>query len=94
MSRLYGLNVGVKEQAFHKLTIHPNPVSTRLTVELEERHAHGTLVLLDALGREVMRSVARVNTILDISGLGEGVYVLSLRTPDDRTMSAGVVVQH
>src|SRR5690606_19888946 len=73
-------STGVQERATPKppvLRLYPNPASTYVTVELARQPNDGTLLLRDALGREVLRQrvVSRVNTV-PLHGLGGGVYLL------------------
>jgi hypothetical protein len=90
VSRLYGLNVGVRERELAPLNLQPNPSYGPLTVQLPTG-AHDTHAeVLDAHGRVVWSKALNVHEEqlqLDLSALSEGAYVLRLR------MQSGVV-QH
>jgi len=95
VSRLYGLDVGVRERSVAQMAVYPNPTYTQLTVDLELAVAHGLLILKDAMGREVLRQSATGHyTLLDVSRLAAGVYTLELRGNDRRLAIERVVVQH
>ncbi|MDX9752195.1 MAG: hypothetical protein RBT71_14035, partial [Flavobacteriales bacterium] len=101
VSRLYGLDVGVREHEQARMAVYPNPclrqagpASSHITVELEEMPIQGMLLLRDALGREVaqQRVMGYQNTV-PLHGLGGGVYVLELWEGGERRAAQRVVVQ-
>ncbi len=82
VSRLHGLNVGVREHAFAPLQVQPNPTYGPLTVELPANAHAQHAEVLDANGRVVWSKAlaAREGQVqLDLSALAEGAYVLRLR---------------
>jgi hypothetical protein len=87
---------GVQEvvQKVPALRLYPNPASTHVTVELERQPRNGTLLLRDALGREVLRQrvVSRVNTV-PLHGLGGGVYLLEHWEAGERREAGRLVVR-
>lgn len=94
VSRLYGLDVGVREHAQARMGVYPNPASSHMTVELEEMPTQGLLLLRDALGREVMQQrVAGYQNTVPLHGLGGGVYLLELWAGGERRAAQRVVVQ-
>jgi uncharacterized delta-60 repeat protein len=94
VSRLYGLDVGVREHAQPRMEVYPNPSSTYVTVELEQMPAQGVLLLRDALGREVWQQrVAGYQNTVPLHGLGGGVYLLELWAGGERRAAQRVVVQ-
>jgi hypothetical protein len=94
VSRLYGLDVGVREHAQARMGVYPNPASSHMTVELEEMPTQGLLLLRDALGREVLQQrVAGYQNTVPLHGLGSGVYLVELREGGERRAAQRVVVQ-
>lgn len=94
VSRLYGLDVGVREHAQPRMEVYPNPAHTYVTVELEQSITNGMLLLRDALGREVMQQrVAGYQNTVPLHGLGGGVYLLELWAGGERRAAQRVVVQ-
>lgn len=94
VSRLYGLDVGVREHEQIRFTLYPNPASASVTLELGQLPAASVLLLRDALGREVLRE--RVTThqhTLGLHGLGSGVYLMELWSKGQRVGFERVVVE-
>jgi uncharacterized delta-60 repeat protein len=98
VSRLYGLDVGVREEPLKAsgLQVYPNPADGLLHVQWRTTGGHYTLFLLDILGREVLRqdvSAVDQRAELDLKGIASGTYYLHLR--DDKRWLAGnkVVVE-
>jgi hypothetical protein len=66
------------------LSVHPNPTNSSIMVSIEEVQAEAvTIVLRDALGKSLMTHEAGVTAgawrhALDLSGLGQGLYVLEV----------------
>ncbi|HEX2616125.1 MAG TPA: T9SS type A sorting domain-containing protein, partial [Flavobacteriales bacterium] len=78
--RLYGLNVGIREQpaAPQRVRLFPNPGTEQVTVEWPGHHI-ARLEVLDALGRiRSTERVARGSAELDVRGLAPGSYVIAL----------------
>lgn len=70
------------------LYVYPNPAIDALYVELDPSMDHGTLVLRDALGREVVRrKVNGQRTVLSLAGVSPGIYTVHFI--DARTWIAG-----
>jgi hypothetical protein len=71
-----------------KLNVHPNPTNSSIMVSVQEvQGVQVTLVLRDALGRSVISHEAGVTTgvwrhALDLSALGQGVYLLDVTVGD------------
>ncbi|MBL0129660.1 MAG: T9SS type A sorting domain-containing protein [Flavobacteriales bacterium] len=95
VSRLYGLNVGVREHEQLRMRVYPNPASATTTMELEQV-PHGAVVLLrDALGREVLRQrVSDHYTTLQLQTLADGIYSMQLVVGDTLMANPKIVVQH
>lgn len=79
VSRLYGLNVGVREQALLPLQLQPNPTHGPLSVTLPANQTALHAEVHDAHGRVVWsKTLAASNgqSHVDLSSLSEGAYVL------------------
>lgn len=59
-----------------QVNIYPNPVSSFLTVEAAGAQE---VLVLDGLGRVMMREAFRDEVRLDFSGLGAGVYIIKIK---------------
>ena len=74
--------------------LYPNPATSAVTVELAQAPAHGTLVLRDALGREVLRKRVGAQRIeLSLAGRSAGVYVVELQDASTTVSSKRLIVQ-
>jgi hypothetical protein len=79
ITRLYGLDVGVREQERLRFTLAPNPASGTAMLQLQEVPAQARLLLRDALGRTVLEvPVQSTATALPLAGLAAGVHVVEL----------------
>ena len=82
---LIRINVGIDDaDASHAFTITPNPARDIVTVTLADGcdRAHATLVLRDALGKELRRITPSADkTAIPLQGLPAGTYLLTLSTP-------------
>lgn len=80
VSRLYGLNVGVKELETVKLEVHPNPASDVVNIQIPADIRKAEFQFHDALGRlvhqEWITSVDRLS--LDVGSWPAGLYQLQL----------------
>ncbi|MBV6404912.1 MAG: hypothetical protein GFGODING_01674 [Flavobacteriales bacterium] len=95
VSRLFGLNVGVREvEKPLALQVVPNPSTGPVRVELPEAIGPATLQVVDAQGRVVrVRRVATGPAVLDLTGQPAGVYAVRVRTEAGRTGHARIVLQ-
>ncbi|MFZ1693925.1 MAG: T9SS type A sorting domain-containing protein [Flavobacteriales bacterium] len=95
VSRLYGLNVGVREQEQPGMRVYPNPASANVIVELERVSVRSELVLRDALGRTVLRQrVSGTNASFSIQHLSDGIYGMQLLVGNAPVASQKLVIQH
>lgn len=79
ITRLYGLDVGVREQERLRFTLAPNPASGTAALQLQDVPAQGRVLLRDALGRTVLHvPVQQTTTALPLEGLAAGVHVVEL----------------
>lgn len=95
VSRLYGLNVGVREvEEPLALQVVPNPSTGPVRVELPEAIGPATLQVVDAQGRVVrVQRVASRPAVLDLTGQAAGVYAVRVRTEAGRSGHARIVLQ-
>ncbi|MBK8499325.1 MAG: hypothetical protein IPL52_11035 [Flavobacteriales bacterium] len=97
VSRLYGLDVGVREQELAPLQLQPNPTHGPLTVQLPAGAHVQHAEVLDANGRTVWGKpcAARDEQLqFDLSALGGGAYVLCLRMYDGVVRKGRFVIVH
>jgi len=75
----------------HQLSVYPNPANTNVFINTE---AQGTVSIIDALGREVVKEniVAGVNNI-ELSNLEKGVYFLHIIFDDGSMATSKLVVK-
>ncbi|MBL0129659.1 MAG: T9SS type A sorting domain-containing protein [Flavobacteriales bacterium] len=77
VSRLYGLNVGVREHERFAFKLYPNPANATTTIELQHLPSAATVSLRDALGREVLQQrLSERSTTVQLQALSEGIYTL------------------
>ncbi|TXI82145.1 MAG: T9SS type A sorting domain-containing protein [Flavobacteriales bacterium] len=94
VSRLYGLEVGVREEKAMTLGVYPNPSSRGFTVRLSHPPKNGTLYLLDALGRSVRTwnwSNGALEASFDTNGLSGGRYFVLLKA-EDRSIHSSLIL--
>lgn len=94
VSRLYGLEVGVREEKAMTLGVYPNPSSRGFTVRLSHPPKNGTLHLLDALGRSVRTwnwSNGALEASFDTNGLSGGRYFVLLKA-EDRSIHSSLIL--
>jgi len=89
VSKLYGLNVGVAEQANGSsgmLDIFPNPCTTQATVNWPAGTPVEQLTLTDASGRVVRQWKPSIRTAaqhtFSVDGLSSGMYTMQVRAKD------------
>jgi len=95
VSRLYGLDVGVREHALAPLQLQPNPSYGPLTVTLAANTTALHAEVLDAHGRVVWSMALGASTEqvqLDLAELSEGAYLLRLRMQDGGVRNGRFVI--
>ncbi|MBL7950652.1 MAG: T9SS type A sorting domain-containing protein [Flavobacteriales bacterium] len=86
--------VGINELNNTSIVLFPNPAAATVTLDLSDLSGRTEYTLHDAHGRMVMADVATaVRTTLDVSGLTNGLYVVTLRN-NGATTSTRLAVQH
>ncbi|MBK9274656.1 MAG: T9SS type A sorting domain-containing protein [Flavobacteriales bacterium] len=95
VSRLYGLDVGVREvEKPLAVQVVPNPSTGPVRVELPEAIGPAMLQVVDAQGRVVrVQRVASRPAVLDLTGQAPGVYAVRVRTEAGRSGHARIVLQ-
>jgi len=94
VSRLYGLDVGVREaEEPVQLEVYPNPAHTSTTVRWATAGSM-QLRLFDATGREGHRSAHQgTEAVLDLTGLPAGPYLIHLTDRTHRAWSRMLIVE-
>ena len=85
--------VNINEQLiFDKVLIYPNPSSTQITIELPHTPQKNTsLTIYNLNGQQLItQKITEPQTVVDISGLPQGVYFV--KVVDDRMVMIGKVV--
>ncbi len=86
------IGTGVYDEAAPALRIGPNPATGHVHVRRTDGRALGTVQLLDAAGRELLRMhVPAPHAPIDLRGLPAATYLL--RTDDGRAVRTGRVVK-
>lgn len=94
VSRLYGLNVGVREREPLHLEVYPNPTSSNVTINVDRIVPNGMMVLHDALGQEVLRkSVNGYANNMHLGGIPAGIYLLEICSAHERIAVERLVVE-
>jgi hypothetical protein len=76
----------VRSDEVSRISMIPNPVSRTLVVTYEAGQ-EGAISILDVTGREVLRNILHPDasqTMLDVSALPAGMYVMRMTTPKTR----------
>ncbi|MBK9276078.1 MAG: T9SS type A sorting domain-containing protein [Flavobacteriales bacterium] len=96
VSRLYGLDVGVREvEKPLAVQVVPNPSHGPVRVELPEAIGPATLQVVDAQGRVVrVQRVAGGPAVLNLTGQAAGVYAVRVRNEAGRSGHARVLLLH
>ncbi|TVZ56164.1 putative secreted protein (Por secretion system target) [Lutibacter sp. Hel_I_33_5] len=81
------LNIEVEQLLTSKVSVHPNPTRNRVIISGVEV---GELSLLDLNGRKIRVSKAKN---LDISGVSKGVYLVHIKTKNNKNISKKIIVQ-
>jgi PKD domain. len=92
-NRTVGINDAFDDQ---QILIYPNPASDKLIVENKGSGNLKSFVIIDALGRTVKTVETKGNvkkTIVDLNGLANGLYTLSLQTPDGKMVRKFTIVK-
>lgn len=84
--------VGIDDIAPFEFSIFPNPASSSVTIVMPDQQDRAELVLRDALGQEVLRSMLTASRLeVSLNGLTPGVYAVQVNAPSLR--EAGPAVQ-
>ena len=86
-------SIGISEHALANVGLNPNPTTDRLFVNIGGSAASFDLNLVNAAGQQVMSDRISNNTVLDLSGFDNGVYVLEIRNSVTGAVSREHVVK-
>ena len=76
------------------LSIYPNPTFDNITVKLDNKEIRGQAVLINILGKEMMRkSIQSDDFSLSLQGLDSGIYLLSILDEDGVNISTRKVMK-
>lgn len=97
VTRLYGpdFNTSIDERPLGKvLHVYPNPSNGHVTLQLSTLPRSASIVVHDALGREVHRQVITSHsTTLSLAHLGPGMYAFELRDDTRRISYERLVIE-
>ncbi len=97
VTRLYGpdFSTGLREPATATIAgLYPNPTSSTATLQLETLPRSATLVVRDAMGRELQRRrISDHYTTLDLHATGSGVYTVEVWDTNGRVATERLVVE-
>lgn len=82
-------HVGINELLESKIVLYPNPTENIVHVRGLETMYEFTLNVIDGIGRKVLTQ-SNIS-VLDVSGLSAGIYVVSIHTPDGNVVKRLVV---
>ena len=94
VSRLHGLNVGVREQAPLQVEAFPNPSAGQVTIQLDRADRADEVEVRDALGRSVLHQrLTSASMVLDLSQQAEGLYTVAVRSKGRAPVVKRVIIQ-
>lgn len=94
VTRLYGLDVGVREQEQLQLDVFPNPSMGQFIIQLDRFSGSDEMEVRDALGRTVLQQhLTSTSMVLDLSQQAEGLYTIAVRSKAGVPMVRRVVIQ-
>ena len=95
VSRLHGLNVGVKELGTSQLQVHPNPASGTVSIQIPVDLQRAEFQIHDALGRlvhqEWIHSLDQLS--LDVASWPAGLYQLQLIAEGSKRAVGKLIVE-
>lgn len=78
----------------NEVSVYPNPANTSLTLTLSQGEGTNTLQITDMLGNMVKQSIIyNLTSIINVADLSEGVYILSVSTPEGVANKRVVIVK-
>ena len=90
-----GFPVGLTDLASKPNTIkvYPNPSSTEITIETSSISSQNHLSIMSLSGQQLFnRQITESKTVIDISNLTSGVYIL--RLTNDKTVEVAKIIKH
>ena len=84
--------VGIKKLTPESISIYPNPVTDKITIEIDEGQVPSQLSMMNLNGQEILsRQISQPKTQLDISSMPSGIYFVQLT--NDKNVSIGKFVK-
>ncbi len=77
--------LSITDFSLNKVTIYPNPVSTKLNISSKNTLIEN-ITVYSVLGEKVMELTAKGINSIDVSSLSEGLYFLEINTPEGRNI--------
>jgi hypothetical protein len=74
-----------------RFTLHPNPATDRITLDLPAQWNNASLIIVDAVGRTVMTSSVTTDRQVNTGSLSPGRYELFIHSTDQRTLRAPLI---
>jgi len=88
------ITTGLAQQPALQWSVYPNPTSGVVALALDALPSNATVVVRDAVGREVLRRrITDHYATLDLQPLGNGIYSMELYSDRERVGTQRVVVQ-
>jgi Leucine-rich repeat (LRR) protein len=84
--------VGAKDVAQVEVNLYPNPAASRLYLDVQNRHAD--LEIFNATGSLVRNLPDITNGWIEISELGEGIYLFKIKLKDSQTLFKKIIIRN
>ena len=81
----YNIILGTQDFELSKFKLYPNPVSSKLFIELPVTIQSADVEIFDYLGRNILKTVvSNVDNSVDVSSLSKGNYIIKLNVIDGK----------
>lgn len=81
----YGITLGTQDFELSKFKLYPNPVSSKLFIELPVTIQSADVEIFDYLGRNVLKTiVSNIDNSVNVSSLSKGNYIIKLNVTDGK----------
>ena len=82
-----------EESAPFTISINPNPASQYINVVLSNSET-ATLKIYDVLGQQIKKTSVSGSKKINVSNFKNGIYFISIKSPNRKTVSRKVVIRH
>ena len=82
----------LSEEVIGKVRVHPNPASTKLHLDLRAVNVEVESLQLYSISGQLIKRYAKADSVIDISGLNEGLYILQIILDDGSLVNERVLV--